>query len=107
MVIKPTELLKDLGMSRVVGDNTLIGILRADMLMVGSELVINIQIIRAAYVFLLFVNMADLEPDVCMGERAGRVPENAVETAEGVFVLSLLLVNDAKPEKDFICFIKI
>jgi hypothetical protein len=51
--------------------------------------------------------MADLEPDVCVGERAGGVPENAVETAEGVFVLSLLLVNDAKPEKDFICFIKI
>ena len=106
-MIKPTELLKDLCMSRVVSNNALIGIFRADMLMAGSEIVRNVRIIRTAYVFLLFVNMADLEPDVCMGERAGRVPENAVETPEGVFVLSLLLVNDAKPEKDFICFIKV
>jgi len=51
--------------------------------------------------------MANLELDVCMGEGAGRVPENVIERAESVFILSLLLVNDAKPEKDFICFIKI
>jgi hypothetical protein len=37
-VIKPTELLKDLCMSRVVSDNALIGIFRADMLMSGSEM---------------------------------------------------------------------
>lgn len=106
-MIKPTELLEDLCVSRIVSDNALISILRANMLTTRNEVNEVAGMIKPAYVFLLLVNMADLEPNVCMGERAGRVPENAIETVEGVFVLSLLLVNNTQSKKNFISFIEI
>lgn len=37
---------------------------------------------QRTYVFLLFVNVADLEPDIGVGEGTGGVPENAVEAGE-------------------------
>lgn len=59
------------------------------------------------YVFLLFVNVADLEPDVRMSEGAGRISENTVEAGEGLFVFALLFVDDAKAEKDLICLVEV
>ena len=37
---------------------------------------------QRTYVFLLFVHVADLEPDIGVGEGTGGVPENAVEAGE-------------------------
>ena len=42
-----------------------------------------------------------------MGERTWGVAEDAVEAAEGLFVLALLFVDDAKTEEDLVCFVKI
>lgn len=62
---------------------------------------------QRTYVFLLFVNVADLEPDIGMGKGTGGVPENAVETRERLFVFALLFVDDAKAEKNLICLVEI
>lgn len=47
-----------------------------------------------AYIVLLFIDMPNLEPDVCMGERTWGIAEDAVEAAEGLVVLALLFVDD-------------
>lgn len=82
-----------------------------------------------AYVFLLFVHMADLEPDVLLGKGrwwrvdyvlealqgksahhtsplACRVREELGTHLQTLAVLLLLLVNYAKPEVDFVCLVK-
>ena len=60
-----------------------------------------------AYIFLLFINVPDLEPDVGMGEGTWWVAEDAVEAAEGLFVLALLFVDDAETEEDFVGVVEI
>lgn len=76
-MIQPSELLQHLGMTRVVGDYTLVGVLRTDV------------------VFLLFVNVADLKPYVGVCKWGRRVAENAVEAGERLVILALLLVDYA------------
>ena len=56
---------------------------------------------------LLFVHVADLEPDIGMRERVRRVPEDAVEAVERLGVLALLLVDYAESEQDFVRLVKI
>ena len=51
--------------------------------------------------------MANLEPDIGMGEGTRWVAEYAFETFEGVFVLALLLVYYAQAEQDFVGLIKV
>ena len=50
------------------------------------------------YVTLLLEDMADLEPDVCVREGAGRIPQDAIEALEALGVLALLLVDDTETE---------
>lgn len=59
------------------------------------------------YVFLLFENVADLEPDIGMGEGTGRISEDAIKAGKGLFVFALLFVDDAKAEKNFIRLVEI
>jgi hypothetical protein len=74
---------------RVVSNNTFICVFSADM------------------VFLLFVDMPNLEPDVCMGKRTWRIAQDAIKAGEGFFIFALLLVDYAETEENFICFVKI
>lgn len=60
-----------------------------------------------AYIVLLFIDMPDLEPDISMGEGAGRVAQDAVEATQGLFVLALLFVYDTETKEDFICLVKV
>lgn len=57
--------------------------------------------------FLLFVHMADLEPDVLFRQWAGRVRDNISEALKTLRELLLLLVDDAKSEVDLIGFFEI
>lgn len=59
------------------------------------------------YIFLLFVNVADLEPNIGVGKRARRIPENAVKAPERVFVLALLLVYYSQSEENFVGLVKV
>jgi hypothetical protein len=51
--------------------------------------------------------MPDLEPNVGVCQRAGRIAENAVETAQRVFVLALLLVYYSEAEENLVCLVEI
>ena len=51
--------------------------------------------------------MADLEPDVGMGERAWRAAKNAVKAFKRLCIFSLLLVDDAETEEDLVGLVKI
>ena len=59
------------------------------------------------YITLLLKHMSDLEPDVGVGERTGRVTQDAVEALETLRVLALLLVNDTQAEQDLVRLIEI
>lgn len=76
-------------MSRVVSNDTFICVLSADM------------------VFLLLVDMPNLEPDVRMGERTWRITQDAIKAAEGFIIFALLLVDYAETEENLICLVKI
>jgi hypothetical protein len=56
---------------------------------------------------LLLVHVPDLEPDVALLQRAGRLLEDALEAAETVVVFALLLVDDAEPKPDLIPLIEV
>lgn len=51
--------------------------------------------------------MTDLEPDIGVSERTGRVSKDAVEAGEGLVVFALLFVDDAKTEKNLVCLVEI
>jgi len=51
--------------------------------------------------------VSNLEPNVGVGERTWRITEDAIEAAEGIFILALLLVDDAKTEEDLVGFVEI
>jgi hypothetical protein len=40
--------------------------------------------------------VADLEPDIGMGEGTGGVTENVIKAGEQLFIFALLFVDDAK-----------
>jgi hypothetical protein len=56
--------------------------------------------------FLLFVHMSDLEPDVFLSEWAGRVRDNVLETVQTLVELLLLFVNYAKAEVNLVGLFK-
>lgn len=89
LVVEPSELLEHLCVGRVVRDDAFVGIFCTEIIV------------------LLFIDMSDLEPDVGMGEGTWWVAEDAVEAAEGLFVLALLFVDDAETEEDLVCLVKV
>lgn len=88
-MVKPPQLLKDFGVIWVVRNNTLIRVLGSCM------------------IFLLFINVADLEPDVGMGEGARWISKNTIETGKRVFIFALLFVDDAETEEYFVSLVEV
>jgi hypothetical protein len=89
LMIEPTKLLKNLGMAGIIGNNAFVCIFGTDM------------------VFLLFIHVANLEPDVRMCERTGRISEYTVEAGEGLLVFGLLFIDYAEAEEDLVCLVEI
>lgn len=84
LVMEPSELLQHLGVVRVTLKHTLIGGLSAIILL--QDLVITHVSVMAVktYVFLLFMNVTDLEPDVFLRKRRRRRVHNVFEALEMV-----------------------
>lgn len=75
------------------------------------------------YILHLLVHVADLEPNVDVGQRSGRVPVYAIKALQGcqtaaqdpkmsthleaLFVFLLLLVDYAQTEKDLVGLVKV
>jgi hypothetical protein len=62
---------------------------------------------HVTYVFLLFVNVTDLEPDVGVCEWGWGVTEYSVEAVQGVVELALLLVDYPQAEQNLVRLIKL
>lgn len=79
LVMQPAQLLKYLGVVGGVVQNTLIGSLGAVELdeMSAAESTVHPRI--TAHVFLLLMDMTNLEPDVLLGEGARRRVHNVLE----------------------------
>jgi hypothetical protein len=88
LMVQPSELLKNLGMVGITLKHSLI-----------SRLCVIV-------VFLLFVHMADLEPDVFLGQGRWWRIDNVLEALQTLTVLLLLLVNYAEPEVDLVCLVE-
>jgi hypothetical protein len=88
LMVQPSQLLENLGMVRVTLKHPLI-----------SRFCVIV-------VFLLFVHMADLKPDVLLGKGRWWRVDYVLEALQTLAVLLLLLVNYAKPEVDFVCLVK-
>jgi hypothetical protein len=58
-------------------------------------------------VFLLLIDMPDLEPDISVSKRTGRIAKDAIKACEGFLKFALLFVDDPKSEEYFVGFIKI
>lgn len=111
-MIEPSELLKNLSMTRVLLHYALVGFFRTAMLWVQTRK-ISLAFIRVkgksqdTYVVLLLVHMTDLEPDVGMGERVRRIAKDAVEALQALVVLALLLIDYAETEENLVGFVKV
>jgi hypothetical protein len=56
---------------------------------------------------LLFVHMADLEPNVGVGKGTWRIAQDAIKASKAVFIFGLLLVNYSQPEKNLVGFVEV
>ena len=65
-----------------------------------------IRVLGLIILLLLFVDMANLEPNVSFCQRGRRVVKNVFKALERQLVLEQLLVYDAKAKVDFICLSK-
>jgi hypothetical protein len=67
LMMQPSELLKDLGMIRIAVKHTSVcsfGVVILKCVKTGNDDLLG----DSTYVFLLFVNMTDLEPDIFFGQ---------------------------------------
>lgn len=89
LMIQPSKLLKDLGMRRIISDDSLVRILRPRM------------------VLLLFVHVSNLEPNIRMCEWRRWVPKDPIKTPERILEFALLLVDYPKSEQDLVLLVEI
>lgn len=79
LVVEPTKLLQDLGVVRISVKNSTVRCLRAVILNFKSEATQCILLGSMTYVFLLLMNVANLEPNVLLGEGRRRRCNNVIE----------------------------
>jgi hypothetical protein len=77
LVVKPTELLKHFGVIWITFQNATVGTFGCFEL--EKRLAAIWQARTCTYLFLLFVNMSNLEPDVFFGQRARWIGDNVFE----------------------------
>lgn len=55
---------------------------------------------RATHIFMMFVDMADLKPNVLFGERAGRVIDNVFKALNGQQTIAEMIIKDVRRDSD-------
>lgn len=94
-------------MRRMIKHDMLIRVFDSNMLRIWLEKFCGNTGRQTTYTFLLFIYVPDLEPDVGVSKRVWRTTQNAVKALQGVVVLALLLVDNAKAEQDFISLVEV
>lgn len=87
--MKPSKLLQDLGVIGIPVKNALV------------------RTLRTIEVFLLFMDMTDLEPDVFFSQGRWRRVDDVLEAFEALVVLLLLLVYDAQSKVDLVSLLEV
>lgn len=59
------------------------------------------------YILLLLIDVTNLEPDISVGEGTGRITKYTIKAGERLFIFSLLFVDDAETEKDFVRLVEV
>jgi hypothetical protein len=98
-------LLQNFRMRRVFLHHAFICIARADKL--SKHEYDKTRKGALTYITLLFIHMPNLEKDIRIGQRTRWVAQYALEAAKTFVILSLLFVNYAKTEENFVRFVKI
>ena len=62
---------------------------------------------RETHVTLLLENMPNLEPNVGVRKRAGRIAQYAVKALQAIRILPLLLVDNPEAEQDLVRLVKV
>ena len=108
-MVQPAQLLEDFSMIRVLLDDALVGVPRANMLQVAHQINERQNEIPSwsTYVTLLLEDMPNLEPDVGVRKGTGRIPQDAIEALEALGIFALLLVNYPKAEQDLVRLVKV
>ena len=106
-MIQPPQLLEDLGVRWVICDDAFVGIFCTVVLEGRVRGTYAKMEPKKTYIFLLLVDVADLEPDISVSEGARRISENAIEAVEGFIVFPLLLVDYAETEQDLVGLVEI
>lgn len=80
-VVQPTKLLQNLGVVGVAVEDPVVGSLRILKLSAGEGLASQqpARTVQYTYVFLLLMDMADLEPYVLLGQRCRRRVDDVLE----------------------------
>lgn len=79
-MMQPSQLLENLGVVRRMIEDSLVGSLGTLELFSVLGLIFKGELGRmSAYVFLLLMNMSDLEPNVLLSERSGWRVHNVLE----------------------------
>lgn len=87
-MMQPTQLLQNLGMVGVTLEHS------------------SVSSFGRVVIFLLFVNVTNLEPDVFLTQRTRRIVDNVPEALQALGELLLLLVYNSQSEIDLICFLE-
>lgn len=79
-MVKPSELLQDFGMIRITFEHAEICPLgRFVLLSVSVHCDNTVESADNTYIFLLFVDMTNLKPDICLTQWLRRVLDNVLE----------------------------
>ena len=120
LVIEPTELLQDFGVIGIVLQYTLVRVLSSVILKWPSARGTSRG--GVTHVFLLLVDVSNLEPDVDLGQRFRRIVQDIAETLQGISIdlesrhsthletgleFLLRLVYDAEPKVYLVCLVKV
>lgn len=78
-MMEPAELLQDLGMMWIAVKDAEVGMFRSFVLMGLLARFRSKCVTQCTHILLLFVNVTDLEPDICLAQRLRRILDNVLE----------------------------
>ena len=83
-MVKASELLKDLGMGRVFGKDAVVRFLGSEELVISKsrsvpQRKVQGRTIGGTHILLLLVDVANLEPDIDLGQRPWRILQDVAE----------------------------
>ncbi len=90
LVMEPAKLLQYLRMVWVAVENPSVCGLGTIILCITNQHMFKVKVFRNTYIFLLLVDVADLEPDILLRQRRRRRGDNILEALQQVSYVSCI-----------------